>query len=144
MPYSTLVGIIGCNLIEFYLIGQNRNWLLTSFSISSFWELSKESRYKCYFMNPRKITKWLPAFKDTIQFYGLPSILSNTVLFELLVSAKAWIVKGYIGEYSPKKIYLSKLNNSDTRKRCQICWKLTIKTSKRCKWHCSDVFIVDF
>ena len=29
---------------------------------------------------------------------------------------------------SPANIYLFKVNNRNTRKRCEICWKLTIKT----------------
>ena len=35
-------------------------------------------------------------------------------------------------------------NNRNTRTRCEICSKLTIKTSKRCHWHRSSVFIVKF
>ena len=31
----------------------------------------------------------------------------------------------------PALIYLFKVNNSNTRKRCEICWKLTIKTLER-------------
>ena len=52
-------------------------------------------------------------------------------------------------------IYLFKVNNRETRKRCEICSKLTIKTSKRHHWrhYCqlwtyftpfSSVSIVDF
>ena len=32
---------------------------------------------------------------------------------------------------NPVKIYLFKLNNRNTRKRCEICSKLTIKTPER-------------
>ena len=31
----------------------------------------------------------------------------------------------------PANIYLFKVNNRNTRKRCKICSKLTIKTSER-------------
>ena len=31
-------------------------------------------------------------------------------------------------------IYLSKVNDRNTRKRCEICWKLTIKTPERHPW----------
>ena len=37
-----------------------------------------------------------------------------------------------------------KVNNRNTRKRHEICSKLTIKTTKRRKWHGSGVFIVNF
>ena len=37
-------------------------------------------------------------------------------------------------------IYLIKVNNRSTRSRCEICSKLTIKTSERRK----DIFIVNF
>ena len=43
----------------------------------------------------------------------------------------------------PAGIYLLKVSNRHTRKRCEICSKLTIKTSERCQWRRSGVFIVD-
>ena len=36
------------------------------------------------------------------------------------------------------------VNNWNTRKRCEICSKLTIKTPERRQWRRSDVFIVNF
>ena len=44
----------------------------------------------------------------------------------------------------PKNIYLFKVNNRNTRKRCKICSKLMLKTPKRRHWHCSSVFIDNF
>ena len=41
-------------------------------------------------------------------------------------------------------IYLLKVNNRNTWKRCEICLKLTIKTLEWRQWHCSGVFIVNF
>ena len=41
-------------------------------------------------------------------------------------------------------IYLFKVNNRNTRKRCETCSKLTIKTTERRQWSCSGVFIVNF
>ena len=37
-----------------------------------------------------------------------------------------------------------KVNNRNTRARCEIYSKLTIKTPKRSQWHRSGVFIVNF
>ena len=37
-----------------------------------------------------------------------------------------------------------KVNNKNTRTRCEICSKLTIKTPERCQWRRSGVFIVNF
>ena len=39
-------------------------------------------------------------------------------------------------------IYLLKVNNKNTRKRCEICSNLTIKTPERRQ--CDGVFIVNF
>ena len=44
----------------------------------------------------------------------------------------------------PAGIHLLKINNRNTRTRCEICSKLTIKTSERCHWHRSGVFIANF
>ena len=40
-------------------------------------------------------------------------------------------------------IYLIKVNNKNTRKRCEICSKLTIKTPERNQWR-QYVSMVDF
>ena len=44
----------------------------------------------------------------------------------------------------PVGIHLIKVNNRNTRTRCEICSKLTIKTPERHHWHRSGVFIVYF
>ena len=48
----------------------------------------------------------------------------------------------------PANMYLFKVNNRNTRERCEICSNLTINTSElchwRCHWRCSGVFIVNF
>ena len=45
---------------------------------------------------------------------------------------------------TPAGNYMFKVNNRNTRARCEICSKLTIKTPERPHLHCSDVFIVNF
>ena len=47
-------------------------------------------------------------------------------------------------EHVPANIYLFKVNQRNTRKRCDICSKLTIKKPERCQWPRSGVFIVNF
>ena len=44
----------------------------------------------------------------------------------------------------PAGIYLLKLNNRDTRTRCETCLKLTTNTPERRQWRRSGVFIVNF
>ena len=44
----------------------------------------------------------------------------------------------------PIGIYLLKVNDRNTRKRFEICSKLTKKTPERCHWRRSSVFIVKF
>ena len=41
-------------------------------------------------------------------------------------------------------IYLFKVNNRNTRKRCNTCSKLTTKTAERRQWPRSSAFIVNF
>ena len=43
----------------------------------------------------------------------------------------------------PAGNYLFKVNNRNTRTRCEICLKLTIMTAERREWHCSGIFIVN-
>ena len=52
-------------------------------------------------------------------------------------------VAAYLSCY-PAGIYLFKVNNRNTRTRCEICSKLTINTPERRQWRRSGVFIVNF
>ena len=45
---------------------------------------------------------------------------------------------------NPAGICLLKVNNRNTRARCEICSKLIIKTPERRQWRRSGVFIVNF
>ena len=45
---------------------------------------------------------------------------------------------------SPAGNYMFKVNSRNTRTRCEVCSKLTIKTPEWRKWRCSGVFIVNF
>ena len=44
----------------------------------------------------------------------------------------------------PAGNYMFKVNNRNTRTRCEICSKLTIKTSKRGQWRRFGAFFVNF
>ena len=44
----------------------------------------------------------------------------------------------------PVGIYMFKVNNRNTRSKCEICSKLTMKTPERGHWRRSGVFIVNF
>ena len=45
---------------------------------------------------------------------------------------------------NPAVVYLLKVSNKNTRIRCEICSKLTIKTPERPQWRRSGVAIVIF
>ena len=44
----------------------------------------------------------------------------------------------------PVNIYLLRVNNRNIRARCEMCSKVTIKTSEQRQWHHSGAFIVNF
>ena len=44
----------------------------------------------------------------------------------------------------PASNYMFKVNNRNTRSRCEICSKLTIKTAGQRQWRTSGAFIVNF
>ena len=46
--------------------------------------------------------------------------------------------------YFPAGIYLLKVNDRNSRTRCEICSKLTIKIPERRHWRRSGIFIVNF
>ena len=43
----------------------------------------------------------------------------------------------------PAENYILKVNNRNTRTRCEICSKLIVKTPERRHWFCFSVFIVN-
>ena len=68
----------------------------------------------------------------------LVSLLLNLNTFSILIFTFSliWI--------SPANIYLFKVSDRNTRKRCEIRSKLTVKTPKLRHWHRSGVFNVTF
>ena len=58
-------------------------------------------------------------------------------------SSENQLISGRIEVY-PAGIYLLKVNNRNTRRRCEIYSKLTIKTPERPHLGCSGVFIINF
>ena len=46
--------------------------------------------------------------------------------------------------HNPAGNYMFKVNNKNTRTRCEICSKLTIKMPERRQWRRFGVFIVNF
>ena len=53
-----------------------------------------------------------------------------------------WFSLQHLLPHFPGSMYLLKVNNRNTRTRCEICPKLTLNTPKRRHWRCSSVFIV--
>ena len=64
--------------------------------------------------------------------------------FEKLLAPRKHLSSHKYGTVFPASIYLFKVNNRNTRARCEICSKLKIKTSERRQWRRSGVFIVNF
>ena len=64
--------------------------------------------------------------------------------FELSFFEKHFHICVTWGKANLADIYLFIVNNRNTRKRCETCSKLTIKTPQLCHWRISGVFIVNF
>ena len=60
------------------------------------------------------------------------------------IAANLKISKIIIGYYLKAGNYMFKVNNRNTRERCEICSRLTIKTSRQRQWRRSGVFIINF
>ena len=68
----------------------------------------------------------------------------NEVCLECVISLIYKILFPICKDPHPVGIYLHKVNNRSTRKRCEIYSKLTIKTPERYQWRHSGIFIVNF
>ena len=68
-------------------------------------------------------------------------------LFEILVPCKSKLSNvNYLFRTGPMPAgnYMFKINSRNTRTRCEICSKLTIKILKRRQWRRSGIVIVNF
>ena len=59
-------------------------------------------------------------------------------------SKKERLIQSYSFRQFLENIYLFKANNRNTRKRCEICSKWTIKLPEQRHWRRSGVFIINF
>ena len=125
--------------------------------------------FKCY-ASFKKLQKWSSSLSPMLFVYNLTKILIRSYTAAMLtVNFLVWMFS-FISCYSisyqssslfqsfsifcskyciffwifPANIYLFKVNNKNTRKMCETCSKLTIKTPERCQWRRSVVFIVKF
>ena len=107
----------------------------------------------------RKLKRKLKENKEELVFlpHFLHDFFKKNTKFLYLVAFTSWDIGRYV--YSnylltrlgrqklsnyPANIYLFKGKNTNTKKRCEICSKLTIKTPERCQWRISCIFIVNF
>ena len=79
-------------------------------------------------------TKFLKDMKKVFQNHFILKLNYNSLTLNRNAS----------GQTAPVGIYMFKVNNRNTRTRCEICSKLTIKTPGRCHWRWFGVFIVSF
>ena len=82
---------------------------------------------------------------DCFIYYG--NIAHWSVNF--IVNLLSWLIYhldwwSWICYCLPNSIYLLKVNNFNSKARCEICSKLAVKTQERRQWRLSGVFIVNF
>ena len=113
-----------------------------------------------YLFPANSLTSWISLQSKTIyyeQFTMLKEWFLKNQLVPLLLHRKELIkiLRNFSKSVEPRimssmpftftctaNIYLFRGNNGNTRKRCEICSQLTIKTQKRRHWCRSGVFVV--
>ena len=100
----------------------------------------KEKQWPLWCLVTYLFWKWVKNLNKKVQNAALYTIMNEW----RLISMSAWIVRIRSVINNPAIIYLFKVNNISTRKRCEICSKLTLKIPQRCHWRCSSVFYVNF
>ena len=84
--------------------------------------------------------------KDTKTMSGYVVLMSLLLIlrrFNTKVSRFKFKHAGACGIGNPAGIYLLEVNKRNTRTRCEICSKLTIKIPERRQWRYSGIFIVN-
>ena len=87
--------------------------------------------------------KWVKVISKKFSAIKLFAILWAS-LTKRFLQLFHFIVISFSNYKFPAGSYMFKVNNRSTRKGCQICSKLTIKTTERRHWRSSAVIIVDF
>ena len=77
------------------------------------------------------------------QIYPIPFI-EKECHFQRQIYPIPFIEKDLIKKLSPGGNYKFKVNNRNTRTRCEICSNVTIKTPEQRHWYSSGDFIVNF
>ena len=106
---------------------------ISSFAVFQVWLLT----YYFYFSN--KADKFCFLLESLFSLCYLSKIVKN---FGFMRNKICHDIKNSF--IKPAGIYLLKVSNGNTRARCDICSKLTIKTLERLQWRRSGVFIVNF
>ena len=113
-------------------------WIMTQFLK---WFLAIFSRAKCIRLFSLTSHEFI---LDNLKFYFFLK-RKERLLWSLKVRAHNHnLIKQVLSVKVPVGIYLFKFNKRNTRKRCEICSKLIIKTPERRHWRRSSVFIVNF
>ena len=82
---------------------------------------------------------------EMIPFYSYEGLEKSAAYYKFyLQNYEKHILRFQSHRTNPAGIYLLKVNNRNTRTRCEICSKLTIKTPERRQWRRSGVFTVNF
>ena len=85
------------------------------------------------------VSAWYLNGFNYFQYWNPPLVTAQELTF-LFPSVKTFLMSLGI----PANIYLFKINERNTRKRCEIYSKLTIKTPEWRYWRCFGVFIFNF
>ena len=85
------------------------------------------------------MSAWYHNGIDYFQYWNHPLVTSQELTF-LIPSIQTFLMPRGI----PANIYLFKFSNRDTRKKCEVCSKLTIKTPERRHGRRFGVSVVNF
>ena len=133
-----------------------RDWILSAW-INKFpvsYSLNNQPSYQYHIdlvLHKWSVHLWRSNHAVPPLVHQLAATLSKRTTSEVLLSPAissvfsiTWSLKATYLWAMSVGIYLLKGNNRNTRTRCEICSKLTIKTPERRQWRRSGVFNVNF
>ena len=134
---------------KFFFERRKREKLNEGWFVHVKWQACNDELYAPNFPTHPLLLLWVPFllyFRGSINHSIKPYPLA--IMFGLLFFLVEKGIKVKFDSTVLAGFYLLKVSNRNTRSRCQICPKLTIKTPERRHWgrHCrrSGVFIVNF
>ena len=116
--------------------------LLQYVDLANIFKYYRVNNAKCYYYCAGEILpKWYDTYPSNIYLFEVNNYYYYYYYYYYYILKK---ILRLLTEYQTNTWLTKVFNNNNTRKKCEICSNLTIKTPERRQWGHSNVFMINF